>query len=218
MSTSQPYHQLPGLMPPRRTKQTDVFSLLLCGVGTLFFALAVFNLNGQSDVPYVNPEIYEVDHTPFSIESLAASHYYLFEENIANGDKEDPIFLYIMTPELCEVCLNEVTGFVNLLEDKGFAGRSVQNIILVLSKDLREAERFWRVSNFPTVVGFGYDAELAPILERFRSGTMSRQIVMIDPKTDTIFFRHLLKTGEMSDDELKHSVLKLASEAFSTLR
>lgn len=206
------------LMPPFRTERPDVFSIMLCAIGALLFVAAAFNWQSSSGSVQVNPEIYEADNTPFYFESLVTSHNYGFEQNIAAVNKEDFIFLYVMTPEVCGVCLNEVTGYIRLLEDEGFAGRSVQNVILVVGKDLEEAERFTRISYLPATAGFGYDPVLAPILTRFKDGSMPRQLIMIDPQTDTIFFRHLLRTGEMTDELLKQSVLKEARRALSNLR
>lgn len=74
-----------------------------------------------------------------------------------------------------------------------------------------------RTSYLPLPVGFGYDTDIAPVLETFKSRIVPKQLIMVDYESDRIFFRHVLKTGEMTPDDLKDAILEEAAMAYSNL-
>lgn len=201
-----------------KTKKRDIVSLLLYITGACFFLGAAYNWYSVSPAEPVVPELYEVVSDPISIQALYESSEFQFEDTFSSFEKDEVVFLYLMTPNPCGICINEVTDFVAYTEDHGFANKSVRNIGLVSDPDVKKAERFLKTYQFSLPVGFGYDEKWSPILEQFNDRSVARQLLMIDPETNQIFFRHLLKTGEMTPEEHKNALLKEASKAYKRLR
>lgn len=119
----------------RKSKKVDSVSLLLYGTGIFFLLGAFYNWYNIPKEPIVNPELYDVTESPFSFQSLLVSSDYQFDAEIEPLGDGELIFLYVMLPDPCNACINEVTGFVNLAEEKGFAGKRVRNIGLFLHPD-----------------------------------------------------------------------------------
>lgn len=94
-----------------------------------------------------------------------------------------------MPPERCSHCLNDVRAYSQLFGRQGFEGKPVQNKVVVVSTDRRQAARFVKTADFEVPVVYGYDALFGPRLPAFGTVTVPRQLLLIELATKRLFFR-----------------------------
>ncbi|MFQ5570232.1 MAG: hypothetical protein ACE5G0_11195 [Rhodothermales bacterium] len=194
----------------------DKVTIALYFIGCIFLGLAAKVWYEAKTIPDEKKYFLAVDE-PFDFQMLVTTGGYDVYGASSTVVPEHILAIYTMPPERCANCLNDVRVYSRLFEEQGFEGKPVQNKVVVVATDRRQAARFAKTADFQVPVMYGYDALFGPRLPAFGTTTVPRQLLLIEPATKRLFFRARLASGSPSSPEAREEILHAAQKAYDAL-
>ena len=117
-----------------------LFTYGLFVVGLVFLGMTAKVLYDGITLPD-NKRLFLITHEELDYNKLLSSSLFETSRGSERVLPDQVVALYVMPSETCSHCLNDVYTYTRHFNEEGFAGRPVQNRVIVLEPDRRRAAR-----------------------------------------------------------------------------